>query len=344
MKNLPTLTGLRGAAALFVALGHLSNEGLFPSLLEGAAKIGVWVFFILSAYLMSKLYLSRDPIENVMEYTLARVGRVFPLYYTIIAVSFLFIGESYWRYDFENIRNSLYPILMISAPRELWAVPVEIHFYICFAIIWVYWQKFGRLSPFYTFAIFPVLLVSEILFTIIKWRAGIDINGLNLYLHIFLIGVGCAVYERPIATMFDKMEALLGRSGLSLLALVLLLASLPALRQEFGIHIGSRVDPIAVVASLFIFQLSLRSTGIFASLAHPIFLRLGTVSYGFYLLHHLVITWTQAHLGGVSPLLLTPSILIVSLALAELSFRVLERPASQAIRHLGAKRKLVKAK
>ena len=54
--QLDVLDGLRGVAVLFVVASHLSTEGLdvLPYLnLEGAGKYGVYLFFSLSAFLLT---------------------------------------------------------------------------------------------------------------------------------------------------------------------------------------------------------------------------------------------------------------------------------------------------
>lgn len=332
MKNVATLTGLRGFAALSVAFGHLANSGLFFWVFEGSAKIGVWMFFILSAYLMTKLYLEKNPQEHMKHYALARIGRVLPLYYLIIIISLAFVGEDYWRYSFDNVEGFFLAFSLLSAPAELWAVPVEVQFYLLFALFWFFWAKVGGFSFLRTVVIFSSVLALAVSVTIWKMMQGLNISGLNLYIYIFMIGVMSGVYEDEIRKIYDFIRLKIGGAGLVAVTILLFLLSMPALRLPLGVHIPPRVDPIAIVASFLFFQLSLREEGIFRALAGKLFIFFGEVSYGFYLIHHLVITFALVRFSAVDPLILTPSILVISTILAFISYRLIERPANRYIR------------
>ena len=72
------LHGLRGAAALTVVVGHIHYAQTAPSL-------GVLLFFLISGFLMGRLYLETPPTrENLTNYALARVARVYPLFALVI--------------------------------------------------------------------------------------------------------------------------------------------------------------------------------------------------------------------------------------------------------------------
>ena len=81
------LDGLRGLAALIVVFSHTSNAGLFlvPGLnMSGTGKSGVYLFFILSSFLLTRPILSlKDNFftsQNLTRYFKRRVTRIFPLY------------------------------------------------------------------------------------------------------------------------------------------------------------------------------------------------------------------------------------------------------------------------
>ena len=63
--------------------------------------------------------------------------------------------------------------------------------------------------------------------------------------------------------------------------------------------------------------------------------KLGEISYGYYVLHHLVITWVEVRYPQMPGWLAVPLILLVSYALAEASFRLFESPARKMVRLLG---------
>src|ERR1700712_3415280 len=86
-KRLPALDGLRGLAVLLVLLDHASDAELrlFPAAdMNRAGKYGVYLFFVLSAFLLTHLLLLR-PAELTrartwVNYAVRRFLRIFPLY------------------------------------------------------------------------------------------------------------------------------------------------------------------------------------------------------------------------------------------------------------------------
>lgn len=308
------LTGLRGLAALIVVLGHLAHEGLFLPVFDGTAKLGVWLFFILSAYLMTTRYLPRDPKQALGEYVRARIGRVFPLYYGILVVSLAFVGIEAWRYQVDAL-----PFLMIAAPQELWAVPVEVQFYACFAAFWIAWHK-GWLASRWRMGVLVVgVLTLSVVVTLGKYLAAINPSGLNLYLYIFMLGMAIALHENRVMAVVDRI----GPKALTVAAVVLLVASMPRLQP---LPIPNRADPFAIAASVAVFALALRGT----AFASPLLLWVGQRSYGLYLFHHLVLTGV-VYAFGRNPLWAIP-VVAVSLGLAAASWRWFEQPVDRWVR------------
>jgi len=61
MHHFDALDGLRGLAVLVVIASHLSNVGLLPQPgLSGTGKAGVYLFFVLSAFLLTRILLARS--------------------------------------------------------------------------------------------------------------------------------------------------------------------------------------------------------------------------------------------------------------------------------------------
>ena len=71
------LNTLRGIAALVVLVGHYSNRAQLWDAVLGtrAPQLGVMLFFLLSAFLMTVLYLDRPPTAPALRgYASARPG------------------------------------------------------------------------------------------------------------------------------------------------------------------------------------------------------------------------------------------------------------------------------
>jgi peptidoglycan/LPS O-acetylase OafA/YrhL len=297
---------------------------MFFGVLDGSAKIGVWMFFILSAYLMTQLYLERN-FNRLPQYAAARVGRVFPLYYLILFISLPFQGWLWWRYQFTPL-SFFTSVTMLQAPQELWAVPTEVQFYGCFALFWWAWQRgWSRRQLAIGVA---VALVLCLVVAALQYRYGTLTGGLSIYLPVFMIGVSAALYEERLVAAVEVLRGKIGTAGLWTACALGLLASVPHVREYFGVHIPARLDPVAWLASFLFFALTLAGT----SMAARPLVWLGEVSYGLYLIHHLVLTAAIAFWGRTA--FVAVGVVAISLALAELSFRYFEKPLNRWIKAL----------
>lgn len=141
------LNSLRGLAALIVLISHYSNEsGLWGTALgNGAGQFGVMIFFLLSAFLISYLYLDTPPTpRSVTNFAIARIARVMPLFLITVIVSFAvirYLPSSFgaFVYNIPDVNALLSHLLLLRGEDVLWTIPPEIHFYMFFAIAWVLW-------------------------------------------------------------------------------------------------------------------------------------------------------------------------------------------------------------
>ena len=138
------LNTLRAIAALIVLVGHYSNRAQLWDAVLGtrAPQLGVMLFFLLSAFLMSVLYIDRAPTAQAMRgYGLARFGRVVPLYVAVVVASYAlgksgipWITESV--YDIPGVKSLASHLAFLYGAQVLWTIPAEIHFYVVFAVLW----------------------------------------------------------------------------------------------------------------------------------------------------------------------------------------------------------------
>ena len=85
--QMDSLDGLRGFAALIVVFSHTSNAGMFfiPLLdLRGVGKSGVFLFFLLSSFLLTLPLLRKKKevlsLSVMSHYWQRRFFRIYPLY------------------------------------------------------------------------------------------------------------------------------------------------------------------------------------------------------------------------------------------------------------------------
>lgn len=137
--------GLRGLACLWVVCTHalvIIITDISPRFI-GVPKIGVWLFFVLSAFLLTyKFSRSGFSVPILSQYFVGRIIRILPLYFIFVIFYWLF-GTANIN-DINDVRKS---VLMSGAYAHLWTVPVEFKYYLLLpAISWVLIatnQRFG---------------------------------------------------------------------------------------------------------------------------------------------------------------------------------------------------------
>jgi peptidoglycan/LPS O-acetylase OafA/YrhL len=127
--NNPTLDGIRGWAFLIVLVMHgfsICFDGS-QQYLQGCGKYGVWLFFVLSSFLLTKNYVLTN--GNKREYMLGRVFRILPLYFICIAIySGLNIIQP-------TISEAILTSVGLFGPLHLWTIPVEFCFYMILLVL-----------------------------------------------------------------------------------------------------------------------------------------------------------------------------------------------------------------
>ena len=152
--QLDALDGLRGVAVLIVVLSHLSNAELFllPGLdFRGTGKYGVFLFFVLSAFLLTRPLLgSSFPLADAKgwaRYALRRILRVFPLYWLALLVNW---GVTQWAptpampslSTDELVRH----LLLQEGKGVYWTIPVECSYYLVLPFVALLYRSL-RLDP-----------------------------------------------------------------------------------------------------------------------------------------------------------------------------------------------------
>ena len=337
-KSLPALDGLRGLAVLVVLLSHLANAGLpvLPGLsLSGTGKSGVYLFFVLSAYLLTRQLLARPAAAwrapaTWLDYALRRVLRIWPLYLVVLLGSAALTASGlapWWPYPMPP-DALLRHVLLQEGVSVLWSIPPEFHYYLWLPLVAL---AFGLADRFGGLWAALALGVAAGALALWLWPpATAEVNDVRLgpYLTLFLAGALAAVLSRRWSARppAPRWFALLGAA--SLLAL---LATVPAVAAALGV--------VPFTADLnhrwFVF-FALAWSGLLLALVHGgALLRrpfewapmraLGWVSFSAYLWHMPVLAAVTGPLGlrgGMALLVFTLATALVSWA----SWRALERP------------------
>lgn len=185
--RLPGADGVRGLACLVVLVTHAVSM-FFPAsapYLAGTGKIGVWLFFVLSAFLLSyKFRQTGFGSWVVLEYAVGRTLRIIPLF--IVAVVFYrFFGSA--GIDSWDLAHDA--ILFEKGFVHLWTVPVEFKFYFILPLFaFVVVKARAWLGSKGVLALFVVTVVlHQVIWPF--WGTEINSTQLRWYLPCFLVGV-----------------------------------------------------------------------------------------------------------------------------------------------------------
>lgn len=287
--NVKHLDGLRGLAVLLVLLSHYSNVGYFPESINfsGVGKVGVYLFFVLSAYLLTLGALRKGPsfltISGIRYYLFRRFMRIYPLYFIVVLVSVLtteyfseyLLGQGFpYKMDWETGFSHL---AMIKGYYVLWSIPVEIKYYFFLPFLILLFNLFSKWVAITTLALMIVLS-----FSIFQYEN----NSLSLssYFCVFLLGSLFAFLEN--AGKLPKID--LGYISIAVLILGILLL-VPSFYCLVGFDLPSDIfHSYTILIGLFwvfIIYIASCSHELKYLLNLPILRELGRVSFSVYLLH-----------------------------------------------------------
>jgi peptidoglycan/LPS O-acetylase OafA/YrhL len=160
----PNLDILRAVAATMVLLCHAyqlgyrfiintpdgsTAQGAFLSArwtvdaLVGFGASGVWLFFAISGYLISKPFVGAlvrgAPLPPLLPYSVRRIARIFPLYWVALGVTLLVIGTSAVELGFLPFHSLLLQNLVPGEEREVvgvaWTLTLELLFYVAVPLV-----------------------------------------------------------------------------------------------------------------------------------------------------------------------------------------------------------------
>lgn len=329
-QHINALDGLRGLAALTVMVSHFTNKTGFlgDALGWGAGKVGVMVFFSLSGFLMAHLYLSSPPTgRNVADFLVRRFARVIPLYIAVIVVAFFFwVLLEFPPMGYDVNRENLLPrLLLLNAEGIVWTVQVEVQFYLLFPIIWLISSWFG------VHVAWPlsILLVLACVFP------SPELPGIVAYGQVFILGILIYLACQRIPPLPNWVLPL---------ALIVYVATFPVLMLDYyGIDAGhpSLVfwSPLYLAITGLLLIATVKSRSAEYLLGNRFGRWLGRVSYSLYLLHLPILGLVLWAMAGQSVWLMLLVFLASTAVVAELSFRLIERPARSAVASLRIRRR-----
>ena len=323
--SLAPLNGLRGLAVLYVVVSHLGLDGLhlFPLPHDSIGKVGVWIFFTLSAFLLTTHLVvdiegSASKASAVLQYSVGRLFRIFPLY-----VLTLFLYGVLGEFSFSTVFGHFF---LVEGREHFWAIPVEFQYYAVMPMLALLsvkrsrWPLFTVLTALITHAVLAGAADPEAVFS----------NTLSIGPKMlpFLLGSLLALY--PVDAPLKS--ALPSRRSTDLVSLV----CLATLLLSTWLYRSLRTDDLAVEWAIVVSSsIAASVVGLVWSSLYPASLAarclsfgplafLGQVSFGIYLLHLLVINLVKHFC--LSAYLAAWSALGLSVLVAAITYRLIEVP------------------
>lgn len=313
--HIPGLDGLRGFAALCVLLSHGLSTYTVQRLHEGLGQMGVALFFVLSAYLLTRLWggAAFDRV-NIATYLVHRAARVLPLFWLSVPVYVVLYRETTW--------NGAVCAAAVSCAWSLWTIPVELQFYAVFLILWRDMQA-GRPMRGLVCCFIAIAAIGAFMF-----GTGVDNIRFPMWAHFFFVGSAIAM-RLPPGPSARRGAA----SGVA--AILFFFVSIPGLRMALGLPtLENNLDPLVIASVVVLFVATLRSRPLAMGFEHGWARAAGRISFGVYVIHWpVLIVVERIGLRGVTALLLY---VVVSIGLAIASARFVEAPAKRAVNRLAS--------
>jgi peptidoglycan/LPS O-acetylase OafA/YrhL len=348
-----SLDGWRFFAVLIVIKSHVAFA---PSKLQilNWGYLGVDLFFVISGFLITTLLIrERAQFGNISlkKFYLRRTFRIFPIYYLLVlsfALFYLVIspwrpnGWAFYAWSFPVLLTYTQDFVLIAGVFfHCWSLAVEEQFY----LVWPAIEKY--LAGTRKWAIFAVLLLVNQLVNfgaadrMISWIYGhADARLMPVWGVTFtpiLLGVLLAHLLADRAT-FNAFFRLLSNRLTPIVILLAIAASIQWIPQNLE---GPPRLTLHVLLALLVASVVIAPGNYLQPvLDHPLIVRLGTISYGIYLYHVLLLMGVErvlARLGGAftSPLLVFLVTTAVTIGAAELSYRYIETPFLRLKARLG---------
>lgn len=325
---MPALDGLRGLAIAAVLVAHYFGEVPHGLKFLTAGWLGVELFFVLSGFLIGGILLDNRESSNLFGvFYLRRVLRIFPVYYLVLAIVILtnaapgsLPAATYLTYS-QNIFMALSGRIDGFWLLPTWTLAVEEQFYLLLPLLIVCVPR--RCLP----AICIGAIVSGPLLRAALLAAHASLGALTLlpcrWDALFLGVLGAyavrepAIERRLASGNVLRLAALCAAWGVCFSAIAQRALGVPAFDT-----VGYSFIAICFTA------LVVKRTGF----DHPALRGLGCISYCLYLIHqpilgalHRLLLHAAPDVGTVASLGVTLLALLASVAIAALSWALLER-------------------
>lgn len=338
----PALDGLRGIAVLLVFVFHAA-----PGILPGGF-IGVDIFFVLSGYLITSVLISQldDKKPRLLrDFFVRRIRRLLPASLALIGAvilweslygSVLSVGTRnreirstllyFANWNFISQSDDYFAEGSLSPLRHMWSLAVEEQFYIVWPFIVFLLWKLGARRMTALAVTFVLIGISAALMYLMYSPANASrvYYGTDTRAFQPLLGATLALFiQRKKSTSSPWTKAFPIGFG----ALVFLICTSIWMPDDLSSYFRGGAFLIAIATVAIIVSLQ-NTTFLTKFLSTKSLVHVGVISYGIYLWHFPVTIWLSAPVDAsfFDRRLTNLLQFLLTLALAETSFRLIEHP------------------
>lgn len=347
--ELRALTSLRFFAALAVVVHHLQGSGLFPSGGHTLGSAGVTFFFVLSGFVLTYGYLGRIRCpRDAASFLHRRFARLWPLHAVTLAVSAWQIHRILGVPFADSSSTLLMNLAMLHAwsgepggatsyNGPSWSISDEWFFYAVFPFVGLLLSRFGRGATTRKLAIGGVLVWGSLAVATLAIAAHLPPAEVQRWFYLFppvrlldfVVGClfGAAMLRSSTARSARHATRLEALAIAAFAAALVFSPMLPAWGTKSMYWIPPSIALIWAFSS---------GRGIMSRVVACSPLRvLGEASYSLYMWHMVIIVQVvrlrPTELAASAPALLGLLLLLASIAISLLSWRLVERPARRLL-------------
>lgn len=329
-RRIAELDALRGLAALAVLLYHFLTRfqeiygRQHPVGIDfNAGGYGVWLFFMLSGYV---IFMTLDRSRSLFDFAVGRLSRLYPAFWVAVFVTYGVVKLCGLPGQEVSVHDALLNLTMLPRLYRVefvdgvyWSLEPELYFYLCMAALFLLgclrhvrpMLALWLLAAAFAHLVLGHLPETAMLYHLVgKLKAATNLE----YIHLFAIGMIFYDVHRRTGTWTKGHLALLAAS--------------------LGLEFWFAKIPEACVTTALAGLLFLATTGRMPFLNWRPLLWLGFISYPLYLTHQEIgyILLAKLDASGWNPYFATAAATVLSLGIAALISYGIEHPVMRAIR------------
>ncbi len=294
------LTFTRFLAALIIVLFHYGssafpfNHGMLNHFIQNG-PFAVSFFFCLSGYILSQVYYQTNFVKiNIRQYLSKRFARIYPVYFLAFIFT-LALGIFFNNSTPKGLSiilqlfalHAWFPGICLEINYPAWTISVEMFFYLSFPFLLNFFQKQTNLKIYIiAFIIWLLSLITRIVLVTVPtqgseiWNQFVFFNPV-FHINAFIFGMAASIVVKRNYDSFNYAKYFNSLVLLIVTILIFIVISTDNIFLPWG-HSGL-YSPLFVV---IIISLHANSNFLTKTISMPIFMFLGEISFGIYILQH----------------------------------------------------------